>query len=135
VLLLVVPKTLGRRVALRDDSFDAKAGGGLEHLEEFLRQIAWNVGENVRDFRHGLLRFAPWLTKGEMEGAAITFRAAAPRLSFLTQHHVHHPTPTRMRTRSSAMAHDFIVVAPCFVQGMSEIWYLVEGSVVIDCLG
>jgi len=37
-----------------------------------------------------------------------------------------------MRTWPSAMAQDFIVVAPNFVQGIGQHWHPVKGSVVVD---
>jgi hypothetical protein len=51
----------------------------------------------------------------------------------LAQHQINHPTPSDMRPWSSAVVQNFIVVAPSFVQGMSQFWHPVKGSVVVDC--
>src|ERR1051325_416176 len=53
----------------------------------------------------------------------------------LPQKQIKRPTPRHMRSRLSAMAQDFMIVAPGIVQGIGQFRHSVEGSVIVHRLG
>lgn len=48
VFVLVVPKAIGRSMAVRNDSLDADVGCIDERLDQFFQQALGNIGEKVK---------------------------------------------------------------------------------------